>query len=137
VFPTLAAPAVGAQLAPPPAPRPEDFERTQLGPTWANRFPVPDRDGQLRVIDDSDLGLGPGRQGFFLVNWVGDQFDADQHVQATIPDDVNEGWIHQVYVPWRGSDGPRYGFGYDGDRGQVDFGSRYVSMTRFLGRRLG
>jgi hypothetical protein len=77
----------------------------------------------VQIIDSSDLGMGPGPQGFFLVNWVGSTFAADQFCEAAIPLDVNTNWLHQVYVRWRQSDGARYGFHYNGDSGQPGFGS--------------
>lgn len=103
----------------------DDFERSALGPSWAIRFPNPDTAGQVQIIDSSDLGMGPGPQGFFLVNWTGTAFAADQYCEATIPADVTADWAHQVYVRWRASDRARYGFGYNNDPGQPDFGNWY------------
>ncbi len=105
--------------------RADDFERATLGSNWAIRFPNPDTGGQVRIVDNSDLGMGPGPQGFFLVNWVGSTFAADQYCEATIPADVTADWAHQVYVRWRSSDGARYGFGYNNDPGQPQFGMWY------------
>lgn len=101
----------------------DDFERATLGGDWAIIFPPPPNDTQVQIFDNSDLGMGPGPQGFFLVNWRGTTLDADQFSEATIPLDVNVDWIHQVYVRWRSSDGARYGFGYAGDPGQGVFGN--------------
>jgi hypothetical protein len=110
-----------------------------LGGSWAIIFPPPPTD-QVRIIDDSDLGMGPGPQGFFLVNWRATTFDADQFCEATIPLDVTASWVHQVYVRWRASDGARYGFGYNGDPGQAGFGNWYfkydgvpTAQTRYFG----
>lgn len=103
----------------------DDFERSELGPNWAVIFPPPPNDDQVQIIDDSDLGMGPGPQGFFLVNWRGSEFTPDQFCEATIPEDVTDGWAHQVYVRWREDDGARYGFGYNNDPGQTQFGNWY------------
>ncbi len=96
----------------------DDFERAELGPNWRIVFPPPPNDTQVQIIDDSDLGMGPGPQGFFLANWIGTSFAADQYCEATISADVTDGWIYQIYVRWRESDAARYGFGYNGDPGQ-------------------
>lgn len=100
----------------------DDFERGQLGSDWTVIFPPPPND-QVRIIGGSDLGMGPGPQGFFLVNYTARTFSADQFGEATIPTDVDPQWIHQVYVRSRASDRARYGFGYDGDPGQTNFGN--------------
>ena len=102
----------------------DDFERAELGGDWAVVFPPAPND-QVAIIDDSDLGMLPGPQGFFLVNWRATVFAADQYCEASIPTDVTDGWAHQVYVRWRESDGARYGFGYNNDPGQEFFGSWY------------
>ncbi len=102
--------------------RTDDFERPELGPNWRIVFPTPPNDTQVQIVDDSDLGMGPGPQGFFLVNWIGSTFQPDQYCEATISPDVTDGWIYQVYVRWRESDAARYGFGYNGDPGQDTFG---------------
>ncbi len=102
----------------------DDFERESLGPDWAVIFPPPPND-QVAIIDGSDLGMLPGPQGFFLVNYRGETFGPDQFCEATIPLDVVGDWAHQVYVRWRPRDGARYGFGYDNDPGQEFFGSWY------------
>lgn len=98
----------------------DDFERAELGPSWRIWFPQPPDDVQVAIVDNSDLGLLPGPQGFFVVTWMATTFAADQFSEATIPEDVTDGWIHQVVVRWRGADGARYGFGYGSDPGQVD-----------------
>jgi hypothetical protein len=104
-------------------PAADDFERNDLGPDW--QIAYPSGGGQVQILGGSDLGMGSGDQGFFLVNWIGSTFTADQFCEATLPADVNPDWIHQVYVRWRASDGARYGFGYDGDPNQADYGSWY------------
>jgi hypothetical protein len=83
--------------------------------------PTPPND-QVRIVASSDLGMGPGPQGFFLVNWVGSVFSADQYCEATLPSDVEPGWAHMVYVRWRQSDAARYGFVYDNDSAKATFG---------------
>jgi len=100
----------------------DDFERSELGPAWRVVFPPPPNDTQVQILDDSDLGMGPGPQGFFLVNWVGSSFAPDQFCEATIPLDAGPDWIYQVYVRWREDDAARYGFHYNGDPGQDTFG---------------
>jgi hypothetical protein len=100
----------------------DDFERARLSGDWVVIFPLPPND-QVRIIDDSDLGMGPGPQGFFLVNWRATTFAPDQFCEGTIPLDVNVNWLHQVYVRWRVADGARYGFHYNGDPGQPGFGN--------------
>ena len=117
----------------------DDFERAELGPSWVVVFPPPPDDDQVAIVDDSDLGMLPGPQGFFLVNWRGTGFATDQFCEATIPEGVDEGWIHQVYVRWREEDGARYGFGYGGDADQEVFESWYfkydgvpTAQTRYI-----
>lgn len=100
----------------------DDFEAQMLSANWEVIFPPPPNT-QVQIIGDSDLGMGPGPQGFFLVNWIGSSFADDQFCEATIPLDVNVDWIHQVYVRWRQSDKARYGFGYAGDPNQAVFGN--------------
>ena len=100
----------------------DDFEAQMLSGNWQVIFPPPPNT-QVQILDGSDLGMGPGPQGFFLVNWVGTSFAADQFCEATIPLDVNPDWLHQVYVRWRAADGARYGFHYNGDPGQPGFGN--------------
>ncbi len=99
----------------------DGFERAALGTDWQVIFPS--NSSQVQIIDGSDLGMTAGAQGFFLVNWVGSDFGPDQFCEGTLPADVDSGWIHQVYVRWRQSDGARYGFGFDGDPSQPDFGN--------------
>ena len=102
----------------------DDFERTTLGGSWTIVYPPAPND-QVRIIGGSDLGMGPGPQGFFLVNRTAPMFAADQFCEATIPLNVTAGWAHQVYVRWRASDRARYGFGYNNDPGQASFGDWY------------
>lgn len=101
----------------------DDFERSALGSNWTVRFPSPDSAGQVQIISDSDLGMGVGPQGFFLINWTADTFPNDQFCQATIPSDATPGWAYMVYVRWRSTDGARYGFAYNSDPGQPSFGN--------------
>ena len=100
----------------------DDFERGSLGPDWAIVYPPTPPNDQVRILDSSDLGMGPGPEGFFLVNWTRRAFSPDQFCEATIPTDVTPGWAHMVYVRWRASDRARYGFVYDNDPDQPNFG---------------
>ncbi len=102
----------------------DDFERGSLGSDWTIAFPPPPND-QVRIIGDSDLGMAPGPQGFFIAVYTGRTFSADQFCEATIPIDADPDWIHQVFVRRRGVDAARYGFGYNGDPGQPSFGTWY------------
>jgi hypothetical protein len=77
----------------------------------------------VKIIAGSDLGMGPGPQGFFLVNWTKQTFAADQFSEGSVPLDVTAGWAHGVYVRWRASDAARYMFAYDNDPNQPLFGS--------------
>ena len=120
-----APPAIDASVDASPTDRTtDDFERATLGPNWEVVYPPAPND-QVRIINNSDLGMGPGPQGFFLVNRILPVFAADQFCEATIPTAVTAGWAHQVYVRWRASDRARYGFGYDNDPNQAQFGSWY------------
>jgi hypothetical protein len=100
----------------------DGFERPSLGSDWTVVFPGAPND-QVRILDSSDLGMGPGAQGFFLVNWTRRAFSADQFCEATLPTDATPGWIYMVHVRWRATDGARYGFAYNGDPGQSTYGS--------------
>lgn len=100
----------------------DDFERAALGSNWTVVFP-PFFDSQVRILDDSDLGMDTGAQGFFLVNWRGNRFGPDQFCEATIPIDATSGWVYMVYVRWRKSDSARYGFSYNNDPSQSTFGN--------------
>jgi len=100
----------------------DDFERTALGSDWTIVFPDPTSNDQVRILDTSDLGMGPGPEGFFLANWTQRAFTADQFCEATIPADATAGWAYMVYVRWRVSDRARYGFAYDNDPSQPNFG---------------
>lgn len=102
----------------------DDFERSALGGDWMIVFPPPPND-QVRIVGGSDLGMVPGPEGFFLATRVDPTFSADQFCEGTIPLDVTGGWAHQVYVRWRQSDRARYGFGYDNDPNQAQYGSWY------------
>jgi len=100
----------------------DDFERPGLGTDWVVVYPPTPPNTQVQILDSSDLGMGPGPEGFFLVNWTRRAFAADQFCEATIPIDVTPGWAHMVYVRWRASDRARYGFAYDNDPSQPNFG---------------
>ena len=76
----------------------------------------------MQIVDSSDLGMGPGPEGFFLVNYSARTFTADQYCEAVIPTDATSGWAYMVYVRWRASDRARYGFAYDSDPNQPAFG---------------
>ena len=102
----------------------DDFERSSLGPKWLVIYPGA-TNTQVRIVGDSDVGMGPGPEGFFLINRISPVFGVDQFCEATIPTDVTDGWAHQVYVRWRPSDAARYGFGYDNDPSQPQFKSWY------------
>lgn len=99
----------------------DDFERPTLGPNWMVVYPPPPNT-QVQVVG-GDVGMGPGPEGFFLLNRVMPAFAADQFCDATIPTDATPGWIYQVYVRWRASDRARYGFGYNGDPNQASTGN--------------
>ena len=99
----------------------DDFERTTIGPDWTSIFTP--ATPQVKIIGSSDLGMGAGPQGFFLMNWTKRAFLPDQFCEATIPTDVAPGWAHQVYVRWRASDNARYGFHYNSDPRQPTFNS--------------
>ena len=100
-------------------PASDDFERANLGPDWGVVFPT--SGNQVQIIDNSALGMVPGPQGFFLINWRGGSFGPDQFCEAVIPADATPDWAHQPYVRWRENDGARYGFGYDNDPNQVEY----------------
>lgn len=100
----------------------DDFERATLGENWRVVYP-PGNNGQVGIIDHSDLGMKPGRLGFFLVNWQADTFAADQFCEATLPDNATPGWAYMVYVRWRARDAARYGFAYNSDPRHSTFGS--------------
>lgn len=98
----------------------DDFERVRLGADWDVVFPQ--GGDQVRIIDESDLGLGPGPQGFFIVRWQAETFSDDQFAEAEIPLDPTPGWVNQVFVRW-GPDLARYAFHYNADPGQKGFGN--------------
>ena len=95
----------------------DDFERATLGSNWMISFPTSGT--QVQILGNSDLGMAAGPQGFFLANWVGTPFAADQFCEAVIPQDVAPNWAHQVYVRRRSSDAARYGFGFENDPNQT------------------
>gem|GEM_PF-2387025 len=115
--------------APDAGPRPDaggdvasdDFERASLMTNWTVVYP-PDG-SQVKIVGSSDLGMGPGPLGFFLVNWTGTTFEADQFCEAKVPADATPGWAYMVYVRWRATDAARYGFAYDSDPSQPQFGT--------------
>jgi hypothetical protein len=100
----------------------DDFERPSLGSDWTVIYP-PAPNSQVQIIDSSDLGMGPGPQGFFIVNWTKQTFSADQFCEATIPADATAGWAHGVSVRWRASDSARYMLAYDNDPNQPLYGN--------------
>lgn len=119
------APSADASIDGPSDVDTDDFERASLGSAWTIVFPQTPPNDQVRIIGGSDLGMGPGPEGFFLVSYTARTFSADQFGEATIPTDVAANWIHQVYVRWRATDRARYGFGYNSDPGQASFGNWY------------
>jgi hypothetical protein len=117
----------------------DDFERATLGSNWTIVYPA--AGNQVQIIGNSDLGMVPGPEGFFLVNWTGSPFAADQWSEAVIPADAAAGWAYQPYVRWRASDRARYGFGLDNDPGQTQYYNKWYfkydgvagSETRMFG----
>jgi hypothetical protein len=116
----------------------DDFERGTLGPNWTIAYPS--SGNQVQIIGNSDLGMVPGPEGFFLMNWTGSVFTADQWSEVVIPADAAPGWAYQPYVRWRASDRARYGFGLDNDPGQANYNKWYFkfdgvpsSETRMFG----
>jgi len=117
----------------------DDFERATLGSNWFISFPT--SGAQVQILGNSDLGMTAGPQGFFLANWVGTTFAADQYCEAVIPLDVAPNWAHQVYVRRRSSDAARYGFGFDNDSTQVQYYKKWYfkydgvagPQTRYFG----
>ena len=117
----------------------DGFERAALGPNWLISFPT--SGNQVQILGNSDLGMAAGSQGFFLANWVGSAFGADQFCEAVIPLDVAPDWAHQVYVRRRTSDLARYGFGFDNDPNQALYFNKWYfkfdgvpeSQTRMFG----
>jgi hypothetical protein len=117
----------------------DDFERASLGSNWTIAYPT--SGNQVQIIDDGVLGMAPGPQGFFLVNWTGSVFAADQYSEVVIPLDATPGWAYQPYVRWRSSDRARYGFGLDNDPNQPQYYDKWYfkfdgvagSETRMFG----
>ncbi len=97
----------------------DDFERSSLGPNWTIVYP--NSGNQVQIIGNSDLGMVSGPEGFFLANWTGSTFAADQYSEVVIPLDAAPGWAYQSYVRWRASDRARYGFGLDNDPNQTQY----------------
>ena len=95
----------------------DDFERATLGPKWSIAYPP--SGNQVQILDNSDLGMAAGPQGFFLVHWVGSTFTADQFCEAVLPLDGAQDWAHQLYVRYRQADSARYGFHYNNDPNQT------------------
>jgi hypothetical protein len=100
----------------------DDFERAGLGSNWEVAYPTGGDAAQVRILGDSDLGMAQGNQAFFLIDWVGDTFSADQYCEATISPDAPAGWAYMVYVRRQTSNGARYGFVYDDDMSQPNYG---------------
>lgn len=101
----------------------DDFERSTLGSNWMISFPA--SGSQVQIVGNSDLGMTAGPQGFFLANWAGTPFGADQFCEAVIPMDVAPDWAHQVYVRRRSSDAARYGFGFENDPNQTQYYNKW------------
>jgi hypothetical protein len=100
----------------------DDFERATLGSTWEVVYPTGADKAQVQLLASSDLGMLKGNQAFFLIDWVGNTFSADQYCEATMAQDAPAGWAYMVYVRRRTSDGARYGFVYDNDPSQPNYG---------------
>ena len=117
----------------------DDFERASLGPNWTIAYPT--SGNQVQIIDNSDVGMVPGPEGFFLLNWIGSSVGADQYSEVVIAADATPGWAYQPYVRWRASDRARYGFGLDNDPGQTQYYNKWYfkydgvagSETRMFG----
>jgi hypothetical protein len=122
----------------------DDFERAALGPNWDIAFPTGADQALVKIFDNSDLGLLKGKIAFMLVDWKADTFSPDQYSEATIPADAPKGWANMVYVRRRptAEGGARYGFTYDNDMSQPDYGSwifKYdgvkTAQTRVFGQK--
>ena len=100
----------------------DDFERATLGSKWEVVYPTGADKAQVQILANSDLGMLKGNQAFFLIDWVGNTFSADQYCEATTAQDAPAGWAYMVYVRRRTSDGARYGFVYDNDPSQPNYG---------------
>jgi hypothetical protein len=100
----------------------DDFERATLGSKWEVVYPTGADKAQVQILANSDLGMLKGNQAFFLIDWVGNTFSADQYCEATPAQDAPAGWAYMVYVRRRTSDGARYGFVYDNDPSQPNYG---------------
>jgi hypothetical protein len=100
----------------------DEFERATLGSKWEVVYPTGADKAQVQILADSDLGMLKGNQAFFLIDWVGNTFSADQYCEATTAQDAPAGWAYMVYVRRRTSDGARYGFVYDNDPSQPNYG---------------
>jgi hypothetical protein len=100
----------------------DDFERATLGSKWEVVYPTGADKAQVQILANSDLGILKGNQAFFLIDWVGNTFSADQYCEATTAEDAPAGWAYMVYVRRRTSDGARYGFVYDNDPSQPNYG---------------
>lgn len=95
----------------------DDFNRVSIGPNWTINFGA----SQCQIIS-ANLGMGAGANSFFLATWTGTQFYADQWCAAQISVDAPSDYLEQVYVRRDNATGARYGFGYDGDPSQPNFG---------------
>ena len=101
----------------------DNFERATLGNNWFISFPP--TGNQVQIIGNSDLGMVAGPQGFFLANWIGRTFTADQYCEAIISPDAPTDWAFQVYVRRRSSDAARYGFHFDNDPNQPEYFNKW------------
>lgn len=103
----------------------DDFTRASLGANWT----VPAGASQCGIVGGDSLGMAAGAGSFFLATWTGTKFFANQWCEAQIspsapPSDPYSvsSYLEQLYVRCGAGGGPRYGFGYDGDPLQVNFG---------------
>jgi hypothetical protein len=104
----------------------DDFKRSALGSDWTIVYPPTPPNTQVQIIASTDLGMTPGPEGFFLVNWTKRAFGPDQFSEATIAPDATAGWAYMVYVRWRASDRARYGFAYDDDPNQPLYYNKWI-----------
>lgn len=104
---------IGALAAPPKFGITDNFERASLGANWDVLF----GGAQVQILGSSDLGMVAGANRFFLVNWVGNDFNDDQYSEAVISSEqpTSPIWQNAPYVRRRASDAARYQFSYDND----------------------
>jgi hypothetical protein len=73
-----------------------DFERATLGSKWEVVYPTGADKAQVQILANSDLGILKGNQAFFLIDWVGNTFSADQYCEATTAQDAPAGWAYRL-----------------------------------------